>query len=165
MSEHHRPANRAQRLQRAGLKVTGPRLAILSMLESSLTHPTAQHVFEALRDEHPSLSLSTVYKTLDAFLRAGLCRRVGMDSTGLRVDGMLFDHDHAVCQCCCRIFDIERSLYPHPTTTPRLPADLKVVSVRVEYEVICPACLERSGTGHPGGGPQPTSNDMNDMEV
>src|SRR5215471_8106943 len=85
------------RLHRAGLKATGPRMVILAALEQDPTHPTAEHLYDTLRRAHPSLSLSTVYQTLDVFIRTGLCRRVSGLGDRLRVDGTPQDHDHAVC--------------------------------------------------------------------
>jgi len=61
---------KAARLREAGLKATAPRIQILAALEIDKSHPTAEELHDRLRGEHPSLSLSTVYKTLEVFLRA-----------------------------------------------------------------------------------------------
>jgi Fe2+ or Zn2+ uptake regulation protein len=130
----------ARRLRQAGLKATGPRIAILAQLEEDSSHPTAEGLLEQLRGEHPSMSLSTVYKTLEIFLRAGLCRRVAGDGARLRVDGTLADHDHAACRVCGRIFDVDCSLLPRPDAPAELPDGSAVTAVHVEYEVICLDC-------------------------
>ena len=80
-------SQRVARLHRVGLKATGPRMVILSALEQDHGHPTAEQLYETLRQEHPSLSLSTIYQTLDVFIRTGLCRRVSGPGDRLRVDG------------------------------------------------------------------------------
>jgi len=130
----------ARRLRQVGLRATGPRIAILAQLEEDLSHPTAEGLLERLRGEHPSMSLSTVYKTLEIFLRAGLCRKVAGDGARLRVDGTLTDHDHAACRVCRRIFDVDRSLFPRPDAPAELPDGSAVTAVHVEYEVICLHC-------------------------
>lgn len=76
-----------ERLRQAGLKATGPRVILLTALEQNRSHPTAELLYESLQVDHPSLSLSTVYQTLDAFIRTGLCRRVSEAGNRLRVDG------------------------------------------------------------------------------
>jgi Fe2+ or Zn2+ uptake regulation protein len=119
-------------------------LAILAALERDRSHPSAEQVHALLGASQPSLSLSTVYSTLEAFVRAGLIRRVNAGDGRLRVDGTLEDHDHAVCHGCGTIFDVRRSCYPLPKAPVRLPRGLDVVGVRVEYEVICPACRDRA---------------------
>ncbi|OYV98591.1 MAG: hypothetical protein B7Z68_00515 [Acidobacteria bacterium 21-70-11] len=67
--------------------MTAPRLALLAYLESNSTHPSAERLFADLKERHPSLSLSTVYKTLEAFLGAGLCRRIRRRRTVPRLGG------------------------------------------------------------------------------
>ena len=64
----------------------------------------------------------------------------------LRVDGTQEDHDHALCRGCGTVFDVDRSCYPLPQAPRCLPRGLDVVSVRVEYDVICSRC----GDGEPG---------------
>src|SRR3989449_11115133 len=106
---------RVAQLHRAGLKATGPRMVILAALEQDHTHPTAEHLYDTLPQDHPSLSLSTVYQTLDVFIRTGLCRRVSGPGDRLRVDGTPQDHDHAVCRLCGAIFDVVREQVQLPT--------------------------------------------------
>ena len=133
---------RVERLHQAGLKATGARMLILEAIESNCDHPTAEQIHASLRQVHPSLSLSTVYQTLDAFMRHGLCRRVTGASDCLRVDGTPQDHDHAICNSCGEIFDIDRQLFPLPAPPTQLPNGLTVTGLRLEYEVICGACRE-----------------------
>ncbi|ETW98075.1 MAG: hypothetical protein ETSY1_20250 [Candidatus Entotheonella factor] len=129
-----------ERLRQAGLKATGPRVILLTALEQNRSHPTAELLYESLQADHPSLSLSTVYQTLDAFIRTGLCRRVSEAGNRLRVDGTPQDHDHAICRTCGEIFDIDRQLLPRPAPPVTLPQDLTVTALRVEYDVICETC-------------------------
>lgn len=135
-------SQRLQRLHQAGLKATGPRMIILEALELDRSHPTVEQLYEKLKQDHPSLSLSTVYQTLDAFLRAGLCRRVVGAGERLRVDGTPQDHDHAICQRCGAIFDVDRQQFPLPDPPTHLPAGLVVTGVHFAYEVICASCYE-----------------------
>src|SRR5712692_10252615 len=106
--EYRLMSERVARLHRAGLKATGPRMVILSALEQDHGHPTAVQIYERLRQDHPSLSLSTIYQTLDVFVRNGICRRVSEPEDLLLVDGTPQDHDHAVCSLCGAIFDVTR---------------------------------------------------------
>ena len=133
-----------ERLHRAGLRATGPRVLILTALEHDCYHPTAEQLFEHLRPQHPSLALSTVYQTLDTFIRTGLCRQVSHAGDRLRVDGTPQDHDHAMCTTCGAIFDIDRDHVPLPSPPEQLPNGLLVTAMRLEYEVICAVCRAAS---------------------
>jgi len=128
----------AARLRGAGLKVTGPRLAILALLEQDPHHPSAEELHRALRGGHPSLSLSTVYMTLAAFVRSGLVRRMPETDGRMRVDGFDQPHDHAICRICGNIFDIPP--LPPPELPSLLPSDLELLCLRIEYDVLCTAC-------------------------
>ena len=130
----------AARLRAAGLKATGPRVSILAALDADRRHPSADMIYESVRADHPTISQSTVYSTLETFLSAGLIRRMPSTSGKLRVDGTTQDHDHAVCKSCGGIFDIDPALTPRPAAPPELPFGLTLTNVFVEYEVLCAAC-------------------------
>jgi Fe2+ or Zn2+ uptake regulation protein len=122
-------------------------MVILAALEQDHTHPTAEQLYDTLRRDHPSLSLSTVYQTLDVFIRTRLCRRVSGPGDRLRVDGTPQDHDHAVCRLCGAIFDVDRDQLPLPRPPEHLSNGLMVTGIRFEYEVICSACQEAPDRG------------------
>ena len=127
-------------LRSRGLRATGPRVAILEALRSDRRHPTPEQIFTSLREGHPSLSLSTVYQTLEAFLEAGLCRRVNSGDGRLRVDGTSHDHDHAVCRRCGTVFDLRHGSGRRRLPDPELPAGMELLGVRIEYDVLCASC-------------------------
>jgi Fe2+ or Zn2+ uptake regulation protein len=135
--------DRASRLRAAGLKPTASRLAILELLEEDRRHPTAEMLLDTLAPTMPSLSLSTVYANLEAFLQAGMIRRIRGAKEKLRVDGTVQDHDHAICRSCGEVFDVPQTLIPRPTTPPFAGEEFEFVDLHIEYEVICSACRAR----------------------
>ena len=112
MGRHHTAI--VARLREAGLRVTAPRVAVLEELERNRSHPNPIEVHRLLRARHPSLSLSTVYLTVETFANAGLLRRMAARDGRLRVDGVVDEHDHAVCRRCGDVFD-KISAYRHRT--------------------------------------------------
>lgn len=94
-------------LESAGIKPTHQRLVILSTLAHSHAHLSAEMVYERLQPEYPSLSLGTVYRTLDLLADAGLIRRVSTDKGSKRYDANLVDHHHLICQDTQEILDYE----------------------------------------------------------
>ena len=134
----------ASRLRDAGLRATGPRLAILAELDSDTRHPSAEMLLDTLLENYPSMSLSTVYATLETFLQKGLIRRIAGPSGKLRVDGTAHEHDHAVCRCCGTVYDIASDEVQRPTIPNVLSGGLRVMKLNIEYEVLCRACV-RSG--------------------
>lgn len=63
-------------IKQAGLKITQPRLKILSLLETSQKrHFSAEEVYQQLLAEGNSIGLATVYRVLTQFETAGLVMR------------------------------------------------------------------------------------------
>lgn len=89
-----------------GLKVTPQRLAVLKFLKKNRIHPTAENVHSALLKDYPSISLTTVYKTLAKFVEEGMVKEVDIDPNKMRFDICIDDHDHFHCGVCDNIYDI-----------------------------------------------------------
>jgi Fe2+ or Zn2+ uptake regulation protein len=134
-------------LQRAGLKLTPQRIAIVRIFAGDTSHPTAQDLFERLRPSFPSMSFATVYNTLDALARAGLAgilRLPGKRGDAARFDPNMGPHHHAVCDRCGSVLDIPAgSLTATPAAVERLRRTAPGFSARaVEriYRGVCARC-------------------------
>ena len=84
------------------------RSAILSCLRSTTAHPSAEMVHEMLQQEHPDISLATVYRNLSLFKTQGLIQSLGMIHGIERFDGNTEPHVHFVCNCCSAILDLNQ---------------------------------------------------------
>jgi Fe2+ or Zn2+ uptake regulation protein len=91
----------------AGLRFTRQRGAIYTALASVTTHPTADELFELVRRAEPSISLATVYNSLEALSEAGMCRRLPGAGDAFRFDADTSDHVHAVLPDG-RVIDLSR---------------------------------------------------------
>ena len=101
------------RCRAAGLAVTPQRLAIFRHLAATDRHPSAEELHAVVRREMPTLSLATVYKTLDTLAEIGAVRPVSRLGTRGRWDAKLEPHHHLVCTVCGMVTDV---------TEPRLQA-------------------------------------------
>ena len=93
-------------LEGAGIRATAQRVAILGFMRENLVHPTAEVVYEALRDEVGSLSLTTVYNTLKLFVEHNLVMMLTIDDTFRCFDGNIEMHVHLMCRNCKKIIDM-----------------------------------------------------------
>ena len=96
-----------EELTNAGIRPSVQRLAIFEYVRNSCEHPTAEVVYEALRDELGSLSLTTVYNTLKLFVDAGLIMMLTIDDTFRCFDGNCCSHAHFRCNKCGKIMDFQ----------------------------------------------------------
>lgn len=93
-------------LRLAGLRLTPQRRAVVEALSGDRSHPSAEDVSSRVASSLPGVSLSTVYKTLHEFARAGLL--VEVDAGGaLRFDPETRPHAHFVCDRCGLVSDVE----------------------------------------------------------
>jgi Fur family peroxide stress response transcriptional regulator len=94
-----------------GVRVTAQRLAVFEALSRDDTHPSADSLYEELRETMPSLSLSTVYRILESLEKEGLIRRVSAADGIARYEGNLAPHQHLICRRCGRVTDhVDKSL-------------------------------------------------------
>jgi Fur family peroxide stress response transcriptional regulator len=95
-------------LKEKGIKPTFQRLKILEYLNNNLkNHPTVEMVYEELLKDIPTLSLTTVYNTLNNFLEKGLVSGVTITGTEVRYDFDTNYHHHFLCKLCGQIIDID----------------------------------------------------------
>ncbi len=69
-------------LQKSGLRLTATRNAICKLLSETGEHPTAANIYSHLKGLYPSLSLATVYNTLDVLVNNGVVNVLGHSGDG-----------------------------------------------------------------------------------
>nr|WP_223295302.1 ferric iron uptake transcriptional regulator [Allochromatium vinosum] len=96
-----------EQIKQAGLKVTAPRVKILSILEhSGKRHMSAEDVYRELLSQDEEIGLATVYRVLTQFEGAGLvCRRHFESGQSVFELNSGEHHDHLVCIKCGAIVE------------------------------------------------------------
>jgi Fur family transcriptional regulator, peroxide stress response regulator len=132
-----------QRCREAGMNVTPQRVAIYRALLASEEHPTPEMLYRTVSRKMRSLSLATIYKTLDSLVELGLVRAVPVVGDKRRFDANSEAHHHLVCSSCGAI----RDYYTHDfdRLVPRKPVDgFKAHSVSVNISGVCGDCAKRN---------------------
>ena len=80
--------------------------AILSCLRSTESHPSAEWIYETVKQEIPDISLATVYRNLNLFKEQGLIVSLGTVKGVERFDGNTAPHVHYICTGCGRVLDL-----------------------------------------------------------
>ena len=127
----------AQRLQKSGLRPSPQRIAVYSYLCRHNTHPTAETVYKALAPEYPTLSLTTVYQSLEALHERGLALKITIEDGKMRFDADTSSHGHFKCTKCGEIFDFS---YPDATFFPAPPKGFSAQEAHLYYRGECPKC-------------------------
>ncbi len=123
-----------------GLRVTPQRQAIFRLLHKNTSHPTVEALYEAARDEMPTISLKTVYQTVHDLAEMGEVDLLDVGTGSFRVDpNVEHAHHHLVCTTCGEVRDI--NLDVSPLTVPaRLRRDFAVDSLEVIVRGSCSHC-------------------------
>ena len=119
-------------LRQRGLRVTEPRVAVLSYLASTDSHPTAEQVETAVNADGPVLSRASVYNVLHSLTRAGLVADLTAKDGPARYDAHVAPHHHLVCRSCGSVEDVpwedfgvaERGVLPDGRTVRTLSLTL-----------------------------------------
>lgn len=82
------------------------RETILKVLRGTDIHPTANWIYEKVKEEIPNISLGTVYRNLSALSKAGEILRLNMDDGFEHFDGNISLHLHLNCKKCGKIYDV-----------------------------------------------------------
>ena len=110
---------------------------IYQAVHASREHPSAQMVYDLLREEMPRLSLGTVYRNLHQMAQEGMLQE--LEGPTARFDACLAPHAHIRCTCCGRVMDLSALEEPAPV---RSAAEVgwQVERYSLMLEGICPAC-------------------------
>lgn len=92
-------------MMQVGLKATHQRIVIYQAAKKMDHHPTAEHIYDAIRIQSPSISLGTVYKTLETFVDKGLISKVFTKEGQKRYDPRTESHGHIYCANTNEILD------------------------------------------------------------
>lgn len=115
------------------------RSAILTCLRQSEAHPSAQMVYDQLRETHPDISLATVYRNLVWFRNQGTIQSLGTVDGIERFDARTDPHAHFVCTRCGAVLDLPEVALPDDREALTAKG-LLVQSCRLTYTGLCQNC-------------------------
>lgn len=136
-------------LQSAGLRVTRPRMAVLTSLADH-AHLSADEVSAAVRAALPGTSMQTVYNVLGDLTAAGLLRRLEPPGSSARYERRVGDnHHHLVCRRCGAIEDVDCTVGQAPCLTASAAHGYTIDEAEVTFWGVCPSCARRDGLQDP----------------
>jgi Fur family transcriptional regulator, stress-responsive regulator len=137
-------------LRGVGLRVTRPRLAVLSAVHEH-PHADTDALIALVREGSGAVSHQAVYDVLHALTAAGLVRRFEPAGSVARYEARVGDnHHHAVCRSCGAIADVDCAVGHTPCLTAADDAGYEIGEAEVIYWGRCPDCVA-AGRAGPGG--------------
>nr|WP_089303015.1 Fur family transcriptional regulator [Haloechinothrix alba] len=129
-----------QMLRGAALRVTRPRVAVLSAVHAH-PHADTDSIISAVRKDLPEVSHQAVYDSLHTLTAAGLVRRIQPRGSVARYESRVGDnHHHVVCRSCGLIADVDCVVGEAPCLTGSDDHGFAIDEAEVIYWGLCPDC-------------------------
>jgi Fur family ferric uptake transcriptional regulator len=131
-----------QMLRGADLRVTRPRLAVLTAVFDR-PHADTGSLIETVRDDLGEVSPQAVYDVLRALTDAGLVRRIEPAGSVARYESRVADnHHHVICRSCGAIADVDCAVGDTPCLTASETNGFTIDEAEVIYWGTCPSCAD-----------------------
>ena len=127
-------------LRDAGLRVTRPRVAVLTAVHER-PHADTDSIIGAVRADLGGVSTQAVYDVLRALTDVGLVRRIQPSGSAARYESRVADnHHHLVCRSCGAIADVDCAIGQAPCLTAFEDHGYQIDQAEVTFWGICPDC-------------------------
>ena len=122
------------------LGLTKQREAVLRAIRGADKHLTANEVFDDARRLLPGISFATVYNSLNYLKKENLIGEVRFGTGASRYDRKLTRHDHAICNKCEKLVDLELPIPDGLLEEASNRSKFTVESVELTLRGLCPEC-------------------------
>ena len=112
----------------------------MQVIRESEEHLTANEVFDKARKIQPGISFATVYNSLRFLKEQGMIGEVPFGSDAARFDRTLDRHDHASCNDCGKLIDLNLPIPDKILRKGERLSKFKADSIEVVLRGLCPEC-------------------------
>ena len=119
---------------------TRQREAILNILRSADSHPTADWIYDEVRKAIPKISKGTVYRNLKILREKGEISELSLSGTVSRFEGRQENHYHFTCDKCGQVFDLDEPVNNELEERVARKTGFKVSHHQLEFRGLCKDC-------------------------
>jgi Fur family transcriptional regulator, peroxide stress response regulator len=130
-------------LRSKGYKATPQRIAICRIALNSREHPSAQQIYDQVKKIHPTVSLATVYKTLEVLRDLDLVQELNFPKGQARFDSYMNPHINLICVKCGNITDIDDVVTGEIAKKVAEVTKFKPNGQRIDIYGMCQQCSAR----------------------
>lgn len=120
------------------------RRAILSVLCHSDSHPTADSIYDEVREMIPNISKGTVYRNLSVLKDAGEITELNLGGTTSRYEEKKENHYHFRCEKCGRVFDLDEPVNRALDAKIAGQTGFEVYYHQLEFLGVCKDCRAKT---------------------
>jgi Fur family peroxide stress response transcriptional regulator len=135
------------KLREEKYRITPQRLAVLRVLAASEGHPSVERIYETVRQEFPTTSIATIYKTVNVLKQINELLEISFPDGSNRYDGYKpFPHPHVICVRCKKIIDPDLGSLKDITAEAADQTGFDILSHRLDFFGICSDCKKEQTT-------------------
>jgi len=127
-------------LKEKGYKVTPQRIAVYDILKNTKEHPSVDMLYSKLQPIYPTMSLATVYKSLEVFKELGLVQELNTGEDKFRYDANVTQHPHIICLACGKVEDVDDGMLFDLLGKVEEKTGYKLVNQQLYFFGYCPDC-------------------------
>ena len=116
------------------------RNCIMRVLSGTTSHPTANWIYDKVREEIPNISLGTVYRNLSTLSNDGDILRLTVGDGTEHYDACIKPHYHLWCKNCGGVYDIKVSYLDDLDLKAEKHSDVEIDCHRVMFYGTCSQC-------------------------
>ena len=133
------------RLKESEYRLTPQRVELIRLIAASEGHPSASHLYCQIKVQFPTMSLATVYKTLDLLKELGEVLEIGLRDDSHYDGNKPYPHPHLICIKCKRIMDGELdSVVKNLVQEVEKNFGFQILKHQLDFYGICPDCQNKS---------------------
>lgn len=142
-------------LKESGLKKTRHRLAVIRLLKSLEAPVTAEDIYFKLKEKSSTISLSTVYRTLDCLVNNEIVTKLdfSIENKALFEFNRPGHRHYLVCMKCSRVRTFDYCVLSEYEKELAAKTDYSIVGHKLDIYGYCPECapaeLKKQKTEHP----------------
>jgi len=126
------------------MRVTNQRALIMEIIRQGRGHLDAGEIYRQAREKEPRLSLSTVYRTLQALKKLDLVEELHFDEEHHHYEVKpAAEHHHLVCLGCGRVIEFNYPLSRYLKKNVPAAKDFDVAETEVTMTGYCPECRQK----------------------
>ena len=128
-----------------GRPVTSQRKLLLSLIKKAGGHISAKELYRRASSRNESISLATVYRTLQLFKELGLVeeRRLGQVYCHYEMKDSA-EHQHLVCRSCGKVIEVESPLLSKLVEELKHEHGFNLTKIELYMEGYCPQCCKEA---------------------
>jgi Fur family peroxide stress response transcriptional regulator len=135
------------KLREEKYRITPQRLAVLRVLAASEGHPSVERIYETVRQEFPTTSIATIYKTVNLLKQINELLEISFPDGSNRYDGYKpFPHPHVICVRCKKIIDPDLGSLNDITAEAADQTGFDILNHRLDFFGICSDCKKEQTT-------------------